>query len=86
MMKFLESIINMKLNGIQGHELKQIAKQYGVFLSSEEAEAIAFKLRGKNYNIFNPTQRKEVVNQISAIVGTNKAKQIENVFLSMTGR
>jgi len=85
-MKFLESIVNMKLNSIRGNELMQLARQYGITLTPEEAAAISQKLRGKNYNIFDPNERKYVINQISTIVGTNRANQIEQIFLSMTGR
>lgn len=85
-MKFLESIVNMKLNSIRSRELMQLARQYGITLTPEEAEAISQKLRGKNYNLFDPNQRKTIIHQISAIVGTNRASQIEQIFLSMTGR
>ena len=85
-MKFLESIVNMKLNSIRSGELLQMARQYGITLTPQEAEAIAQKLRGKNYNIFDINQRKNVITQIATVVGPNRAAQIEQVFLSMTGR
>lgn len=85
-MRFLESIINMKINSIRRDELLQLAKQYGVTLSASEADQICQALRGKNYNLFHPDQRKVVVNKISEIVGIDRARQIEQIFLSFTGR
>ncbi|MGM9923409.1 MAG: DUF2624 family protein [Bacillus sp. (in: firmicutes)] len=85
-MRFLESIINMKLNNIGRDELMGLAKQHGVSLTRDEAERISRELRGKNYNLFNVEQRKHVVNQIAAIIGRDRAKQVEQIFLSFTGR
>ena len=85
-MKFLESIINMKLNSIRPDELLGMAGQYGIKLTFEEAQAVSMELRGKNYNLFNPDQRAYVVNKIAGIIGSERALQIESLFLSMTGR
>lgn len=84
--KFLESIINIKLNAIKSGELFQLARQHGVSLTMSEAEQISQLLRGKNYNLFDPTQRKGIVNNIATIIGTSRASQIEQLFLSLTGR
>ncbi|WP_019242592.1 MULTISPECIES: DUF2624 family protein [Bacillus] len=85
-MRFLESIINMKLNSIRKDELLQLARQYQVQLTPNEAEKICQTLRGKNYNLFHPEQRRYVVSQIAGIVGNERAAQIEQIFLSFTGR
>lgn len=85
-MRFLESIINMKLNNIGRDELMGLAKQHGVSLTPDEAARISRELRGKNYNLFNVEQRKHVMNQIAAIIGRDRAKQVEQIFLSFTGR
>lgn len=84
--KFLESIINMKLNSIRKDELMGLAQQYGVSLTVKEAELICQELRGKNHNLFNPEERKKVMAKISNIVGQQRANQIEQLFLSLTGR
>ncbi|MGN1401668.1 MAG: DUF2624 family protein [Bacillus sp. (in: firmicutes)] len=85
-MKFLENIINMKLNSINSHELMGLARQYGIALTTQEAEQIAYMIRGKNYNLFHPEQRRMIVQQLTGIVGSQRAMQIEQLFLSMTGR
>ncbi|WP_050615793.1 DUF2624 family protein [Bacillus testis] len=85
-MKIIESIINMKLNGIQRDELLSLAHQYRVTLTPEEADQVCRLLRGKNYNLFNVGQRRMVVQQIAEVVGRDRAEQIEQLFLSFTGR
>ncbi|MFS0780894.1 DUF2624 family protein [Bacillus sp. 1P06AnD] len=85
-MKFLESIINMKLNSIQSNELMGLAGQYGVSLTKQEADHVCLLLRGKNYNLFHTGQRNMVIQQIAGIIGQQRAEQIEQLFLSLTGR
>ena len=85
-MKFLESIVNMKLNTIKRADLLQLAKQNGIVLSSAEADLIVMELQGKNYNLFNDKHRTIILSKIASIVGTERARQIEHVFLKLTGR
>ena len=85
-MKFLESLVNMKLNTIKRADLLQLAKQNGIALSSTEADQIVMELHGKNFNIFNDKHRNIILNKITAIIGTERARQIEHVFLKLTGR
>ena len=85
-MRFLESIINMKLNNIRRDELLGLARQYGIPLTPAEAESICQELRGQNYDLFNPEQRKGVIKRLELIVGSQRASQIEQLFLSLTGR
>lgn len=85
-MRFLESIINMKINNIRRDELMSLAKQHGVVLTLSEADTIAAELRGKNYNLFNGEQRKYLVSKIATIIGQDRALQIEQIFLNFTGR
>ena len=85
-MKFLESIVNMKLNTIKRSDLLQLASHHGLALTNAEADQIVLEIRGKNYNIFNERQRKTVVKKITAIVGPERANHIEQLFLALTGR
>ena len=84
-MKLFETIINMKLNRITTGELLSFSAQQGVTLSNSEAEQIVRLLKGKSINIFDETVRKELLVQIEQIVGSNRAKQIEQLFYSLTG-
>ena len=50
-----------------------------------EAEEITNLIRGKSINIFNQTERKQLLQKIEKITGLKKAQQIEKIFHSMTG-
>jgi ribosomal protein L12E/L44/L45/RPP1/RPP2 len=84
-MKLFETIINMKINRIQADELLSIAGQYGIELNRKQAEQICSVLIGKNINIFEEQQRKQVVAKIAQIAGTDTANKIESIFLQLTG-
>ena len=84
-MKLFESIVNLKINRITANELLEFARQQGLSLSMTEAEEITNLIRGKSINIFNQTERKQLLQKIEKIVGLKKAQQIEKIFHSMTG-
>lgn len=75
----------MKLNRITTSELLSFSGQQGVTLSNSEAEQIVHLLKGKSINIFDEAERKIVLEQIDDIVGAKRAKQIEQLFYSLTG-
>ena len=84
-MKLFETIINMKLNRITASELLSFSSQQGVTLSNSEAEKIVRLLKGKSINIFDQTEREQLLRQIEQIVGSKRTKQIEQLFYSLTG-
>lgn len=84
-MKLFESIVNLKINRITAIELLEFAGQHGLTLSKTEAEEITKLIRGKSINIFDQTERKQLLQKIEKITGAKKAKQIEQIFHSMTG-
>lgn len=51
-MKFLEKIINAKINGISGKELQKFAYQFNIEVSLEQAELVSQYLKGKKYRYF----------------------------------
>ncbi|WP_455662409.1 DUF2624 family protein [Pradoshia sp.] len=84
-MKLFETIINMKLNRITTAELLSFSGQQGVTLSNSEAEQIVHLLKGKSINIFDEAERNPLLEQIEKIIGSKRAKQIEQLFYSLTG-
>lgn len=84
-MKFFEIIVNQKINHIKPNELLQLAKQYNVTLTPQEANHISQLLVGKGINIFDPQQREKLIQQIAKITGLSKAKQMEQIFHQMIG-
>ena len=63
-MKFLEKIINAKINRISGKELQKFAYQFNIEVSLEQAELVSQYLKGKNIDIFNETDRTNVLKKL----------------------
>lgn len=84
-MKLFESIVNLKINRITASELLDFAGQNGLTLKKTEAEEITKLIRGKSVNIFDQTERKQLLKNIEKITGAEKAQKIEKIFYSMTG-
>lgn len=83
-MKFLENVINMKINGITAKELVKYGRQFNIHVSLEQAEQIAQYLRGRNVDIFNNEDRTKVVKEIAKITGPETAKKVNQLFLMLT--
>jgi Protein of unknown function (DUF2624). len=83
-MKFLENIINMKINGITGKELRKYGRIFNIPISEKEAEQIAAYLRGKNIDIFNERQRSGVIREIARIAGPETARQVNRLIIEWT--
>ncbi len=84
-MKLFESIVNLKINRITASELRDFASQQGLTLTKTEAEEITKLIRGKSINIFDKTEREQLLKKIEEISGAEKAQQIEKIFYNMTG-
>lgn len=83
-MKFLENIINMKINGISGKELIKYGKQFNIDVTQEQADQVAQFLRGKNINIFSDEDRIKVIKEIAKICGPETAKKVNQLFIMLT--
>ncbi|MGE8078157.1 DUF2624 family protein [Peribacillus loiseleuriae] len=83
-MKLFETMINHKINKIQAHELQSIAGQHGVSLTQKDAHSISRILVGRNINVFDSVQRKNVLNEIAEIAGPSTANQIAKLFTQLT--
>ncbi|MFD0048324.1 DUF2624 family protein [Actinomycetes bacterium NPDC127524] len=83
-MKLLEMMVNHKINNMNPDDLISIGRQYGVQLNQTQAKGITQLLAGKNINIFDLSQRQQVLQQISAITGTETSKKIESIFKQLT--
>jgi len=78
--KFLEKIINAKLNGISGKELQKFAYQFNIIVTLEQAELVSRYLKGKNIDVFNKTDRENLLKEISNIAGPETAKKVNQLF------
>lgn len=81
-LKIFENIIIHKLKSITAQELLKYANQFQVKLSKNQAEQIAQYLRGNNLNIFQDSERAQVIKDIAKIAGPETAREINRLFLS----
>lgn len=82
--KIFESIINHKINTITAEELVKYANQFNITVSRGQAIKIAEYLRGKNINIFDNTQRAQLVKQIAKAAGPETAREVNNLLIQFT--
>lgn len=83
-MKFIQNMINMKINVITSDELLKYARQYNINLSKPQAEKISAFLKGKNFDIFKDQTRTQIIREIAKIAGPNTAKEINKLFIQLT--
>ncbi|MCM3725147.1 DUF2624 domain-containing protein [Neobacillus cucumis] len=83
-MKIFESIINHKINTITAEELVKYANQFNIKVNRGQAIKIAEYLRGKNINIFDNTQRAQLVKQIAKAAGPETAREVNNLLIQFT--
>lgn len=79
-----ENIINHKISNITSTELLKYASQFNIRVSAEQAKKIANYLRGKEINIFDPSQRATLVKQIAKVAGPETAREVNKLFLEFT--
>jgi transcriptional/translational regulatory protein YebC/TACO1 len=82
--KIFESIINHKVNTITPEELIKYANQFNISVSPQQAKKIAEYLRGKNINIFDTTQRAQLVKQIAKSAGPETAREVNKLLIQFT--
>ncbi|TWE06467.1 uncharacterized protein DUF2624 [Neobacillus bataviensis] len=82
--KIFESIINHKINTITAEELVKYANQFNISVSRGQAIKITEYLRGKNINIFDNTQRAQLVKQIAKAAGPETAREVNNLLIQFT--
>jgi transcriptional/translational regulatory protein YebC/TACO1 len=82
--KIFESIINHKINTITADELLKYADQFNIAVTRQQAKKIAEYLRGKNYNIFDISQRAMLIKEIAKAAGPDTAREVNKLFTQLT--
>ncbi len=83
-MKYIENLVNMKINTITADDLLRYAKKADISVTKKQAEHMAAFLRGKNFNIFDHKDRTIIIKEIAKIAGPKTAKEINNLFKLFT--
>lgn len=79
-----QSIINHKMNTITAEELVKYAEQFNISVTRQQAGKIAEYLRGKNINIFDDSQRAQLVKEIAKAAGPATAREVNKLFIQLT--
>jgi hypothetical protein len=79
-----QSIINHKINTITAEELVKYANQFNISVTRQQAVKIAEYLRGKNVNIFDDSQRAQLVKEIARAAGPATAREVNKLFIQLT--
>jgi Protein of unknown function (DUF2624) len=79
-----QSIINHKINTITAEELLKYANQFNISVTRQQAVKIAEYLRGKNVNIFDDSQRAQLVKEIAKAAGPATAREVNKLFIQLT--
>jgi hypothetical protein len=79
-----QNIINHKINTISADELLKYADQFKISVTRQQAAKIAEYLRGKNINIFDDTQRTQLVKEIAKTAGPATAREVNKLFIQLT--
>lgn len=83
-MRIFENIINHKINTITGNELLKYAQQFQLSISRAQADKVASILRGRNINIFDPSERATILKEMEKIVGAATTKEVEALLVKFT--
>ncbi len=83
-MKIFENIINHKISTITADELLKYGGQFQISVSKGHAQKIASYLRGKQVNIFDDAERKQLIREIAKIAGPETAREVNRLFIQFT--
>ena len=83
-MNIYQTIVNKKLNSISPSELIQYAGQYQIPLTNDQAKKVSTLLNSKKVNVFNTSERLQLMKEIAKITGHDTAKKVNQLFIEFT--
>ncbi|WP_319922074.1 DUF2624 domain-containing protein [Neobacillus dielmonensis] len=78
-----QNIINHKINTITAEELLKYADQFHITVTQKQAEKIVKYLKGKKINLFDDTQRAQIIREIAKAAGPQTAKEVNKLFTEL---
>lgn len=82
-MNFIQQIVNRKLNNITTNELLKLSKEYQIPITEEQAQKIVSLIKGKNINIYNHTERIDLIKQIAKLTSPSTAQQVNTLLQNL---
>lgn len=83
-MILFQRIILQRLNQATADDLLKYSKQYGISLTRSQAVEVANLLYGKNVNIFNESERMQLLKQVETITSKETAQTVNELFKQFT--
>lgn len=84
-MILFQKIVNQKINNISTEELMQYARQNNIQIGRPQAVEVVKLMRGKNINLFNETERSQLLQNIANITSPQTAQQVNQIFKQFIG-
>ncbi|MDQ0213896.1 hypothetical protein J2S13_000290 [Oikeobacillus pervagus] len=83
-MKFIHSFVNNKINSISSDDLLKYSKAFNISLTTDQAEKICDHLSRSKINIFDDSERTQLVKDVAKIAGPKTAREINRLFVLFT--
>lgn len=83
-MNIYQQIVNKKLHNITPEELMNYSAQYNISLTTDQAKKVSALLQSKKVNVFNTSERIQLMKEVAKITGHETAKKVNQLFLEFT--
>lgn len=83
-MNIYQQIVNKKLHNISPEELLNYSAQYNISLTSDQAKKVSALLQFKKVNVFNTSERIQLMKEVARITGHETAKKVNQLFMEFT--
>ncbi|MFE7061088.1 DUF2624 domain-containing protein [Sutcliffiella sp. NPDC057660] len=83
-MNIYQQIVNKKLHNISPEELMNYSAQYNISLTTDQAKKISALLQSKKVNVFNTSERIQLMKEVAKITGHETAKKVNQLFMEFT--
>ncbi|MBM7620284.1 hypothetical protein JOC95_002137 [Bacillus tianshenii] len=83
-MNIYQQIVNKKLHNISPEELLNYSAQYNISLTSDQAKKVSALLQSKKVNVFNTSERIQLMKEVARITGHETAKKVNQLFMEFT--
>lgn len=76
----MKQVINLKMNTLTPQELLRLGNKYQLTLSSQQAKKIVDLIKERKINVFNSSERGQLLQKITESTNSDIAQQIEYIF------
>lgn len=83
-MNIYQQIINKKLHNISPEELMNYSAQNNISLTTDQAKKVSALLQSKKVNVFNTSERIQLMKEVAKITGHETAKKVNQLFMEFT--